>query len=189
MKLEQATKILRNFYLSEKRLPSYGEMADIFGFRSKSSAQYLAEKLIEVGILEKGDKGKLLPKNLMAIPHLGIIKAGYPMPAYENHDSIDITRYLLSSTKGDIYFLTVSGDSMIDEQIADGDKIIVDASLEPANGDIVAAIVDNEWTVKYYFNVQGQVELRPANKDYPIIYPTESLEIGGVVTSVVRKYR
>jgi SOS regulatory protein LexA len=189
MKLDQATKILRKFYLNEKRIPSYSEIADLFGYNSKSSAQHLVEKLIEIGILERGDKGKLLPKNLMGIPHLGIIKAGYPMPAYENHETIDVTRYLLSSTRGDIYFLTVSGDSMIDAQIAEGDKIIVDASLEPINGDIVAAIVDNEWTVKYYFKVNEKIELRPANKNYPIIYPTESLEIGGVVTGVVRKYR
>jgi len=188
MNIDEAIKKIREFYIEEKRPPSYSELCQIFNYSSKAPAQYLVNKLIEAGILEKGDKGKLLPKNLMAIPHLGTIKAGFPMPAFENHESIDVYKYLQSSTRGDIYFLTVSGDSMIDAQIAEGDKIIVDPSITPRNGDIVAAIVDNEWTVKYYYRVNGRVELRPANNDYPIIFPTESLYIGGVVSAVIRKY-
>jgi SOS-response transcriptional repressor LexA len=77
---------------------------------------------------------------------------------------------------------------MIDALIGEGDKIIVDPSREAKNGDIVAAIVDNEWTVKYFYRRNGKVELVPANKQYPVIYPKESLEIGGVVISVIRKY-
>lgn len=189
MNLDEAVKKIRKFYVEEKRPPSYSELCMLFNYSSKAPAQYLVNKLIEAGILERGDKGKLLPKNLMAIPHLGTIKAGYPTPAFENHEYIDVYKYLHSSTRGDIYFLTVSGDSMIDAQIAEGDKIIVDPSLTPSNGEIVAAIVDNEWTVKYYYDVNGTVELRPANKNYPIIRPSQSLEIGGVVTAVIRKYR
>ena len=189
MKLQVAVKKLRKFYVEEKRIPTYEEMTTLFGLQSTSASYYIVNKLIDAGILERGDKGKLLPKNLMAIPHLGIIKAGYPMPAFENHETLDVTKYLYSSTKGDIFFLTVSGDSMIDAQIAEGDKIIVDPQESPYNGDVVAAIVDNERTVKYYYNVEGRIELRPANKNYPIIFPTESLYIGGVVTAVIRKYR
>ena len=186
--IQEAIKKLRKFYLLEKRLPTYGEFCEVFHFSSKGSVQYLVEQLIKAGIVEKGEKGKLLPKNLFHIPHLGTIKAGYPMPAYEQRDdSIDVYNFIHNTT-GDIYFLTVSGDSMIDALIGDGDKIIVDPSRIPINGDIVAAIVDNEWTVKYYFKRNGKVELVPANKNYPIIYPKESLSIGGVVISVMRKY-
>jgi repressor LexA len=163
-------------------------MNTLFGVASKNASFKIVNKLVEAGFLEKGDKGKLLPKNLFAIPHLGIIKAGYPMPAFEaHHDNIDLFRYLYDA-QGEIYFLTVSGDSMVDALIGEGDKIIVDPNRTPINGDIVAAIVDNEWTVKYYFKRNGQAELVPANKNYPIIRPRESLEIGGVVTSVIRKY-
>lgn len=186
--IQEAIKKLRKFYLLEKRLPTYGEFCQIFNFSSKGSVQYLVDKLIEAGVVEKGETGKLLPKTLFHIPHLGTIKAGYPMPAFEGRDdSIDVYNYIHDTT-GDIYFLTVSGDSMIEALIGEGDKIIVDPSREPRNGDIVAAIVDNEWTVKYYFKRNGKVELVPANKDYPVIYPKESLEIGGVVISVIRKY-
>lgn len=186
--IKDAVRKLRKFYLYEKRLPTYSEFCEIFNYSSKGSVQYLVEKLIEAGIIEKGDKGKLLPKKLFYIPHLGTIKAGYPMPAFEQRDdSIDVYNYIHDTT-GDIYFLTVSGDSMIDALIGDGDKIIVDPSREPHNGDIVAAIVDNDWTVKYYYNRRGKIELVPANKDYPVIYPREELKIGGVVISVIRKY-
>lgn len=188
MNIDTAIRQLKKFYKLEKRIPTYEEMTTLFGFSSKNACFKLVSKLVEAGILEKGEKGKLLPKNLFAIPHLGTIKAGYPMPAFEaHHDKIDLFRYLYD-VQGDIYFLTVSGDSMEDALIGDGDKIIVDPNREPYNGDIVAAIVDNEWTVKYYFKRKGIVELVPANKKYPVIFAKESLEIGGVVISVIRKY-
>lgn len=188
MTLDTAVKKIRNFYRLEKRLPTYEEMNTLFGVASKNASFKIVNKLCEAGFLEKGEKGKLHAKNLFAIPHLGTIKAGYPMPAFEaHHDNIDLFRYLYD-VQGEIYFLTVSGDSMIDALIGEGDKIIVDPNRTPINGDIVAAIVDNEWTVKYYFKRNGEVELVPANKNYPIIRPKESLEIGGVVISVIRKY-
>lgn len=188
MRQDIAVKKLRKFFQAEKRLPTYEEMAVLFGFQSTSSAHYLIKKLVEVGILGKDEKGKLFPKDLFSIPHLGTIKAGLPMPAFESRDdSIDVYRYLQNAT-GDVYFLTVSGDSMIDAFIADGDKVIVDKHREPMNGDIVAAVVDNEWTIKYFENRNGRVALVPANKNYNIIYPKESLFIGGVVISIIRKY-
>lgn len=186
--IQDAILKLRKFYRLEKRLPTYSEFCELFNFASKGSAQYLVDQLIQAGIVERGEKGKLLPKKLIHIPHLGTIKAGYPMPAFETRDdSIDVYQYIHDTT-GDIYFLTVSGDSMIDALIGDGDKIIVDPKREPYNGDIVAAIVDNEWTVKYFYRRNGRVELVPANKNYPMIFAKESLEIGGVVISVIRKY-
>ena len=77
---------------------------------------------------------------------------------------------------------------MIEAHIDDGDKVIIDPNRTVKNGDIVAAIVDNDWTIKYYHNIEGRIELRPANKKYPIIYPQESLVIGGVLRAVIRKY-
>jgi len=186
--IQEALIKLRKFYRLEKRLPTYAELCELFHFSSKGSAQYLVKQLLTAGIIEKGDKGKLLPKKLIHIPHLGTIKAGYPMPAFEQQDdSIDVYQYIHDTT-GDIYFLTVSGDSMIEALIGDGDKIIVDPKRQPKNGDIVAAIVDNEWTVKYFYQRTGRVEIVPANKQYPIIRPKESLELGGCVISVIRKY-
>lgn len=168
-------------------MPSYQEIADLFGYATKASSQYIVKKLIEEGVLDKDKNGKLIPKNLFTIPNLGIIKAGYPTVADMQSDAIDVYDYLLNRT-GTVFSLTVRGDSMIDEGIHEGDIVIVEREREARNGDVVAAHIDGEWTVKYYQEQFGNITLVPANKNYPIIVPKESLEIGGVVVSVIRKY-
>lgn len=168
-------------------MPSHQEICDLFGYTTKASSQYLVTKLIDAGFLEKDEHGKLLPKNLFTIPNLGIIKAGYPTVADMQEDAIDVYDYLLNRP-GTIFSLTVKGDSMIDEGIHEGDIVIVEKDRDPRNGDVIAACVDGEWTVKYYNNTFGDITLLPANKRYPVIKPKESFTIGGVVVSVIRKY-
>ncbi len=77
---------------------------------------------------------------------------------------------------------------MIEEGIHDGDLVIVEKGRQPQNGDVVAACVDNDWTIKYFHRRDGEALLVPANSDYPVIRPKHSLQIGGVVISVIRKY-
>lgn len=189
MNLDTAIQKLRKFYKVQKRLPSYQEICTIFNYSSKNAAVYLVQKLIEADILEKDEKGKILPKKLFHIPHLGLIKAGYPTQAeVQLGDSIDFYEYLLDMP-GEVFSLTVHGDSMQEAGIHEGDIVIISKDKSARSGDVVAAIVDGEWTVKYFHQQNGQVSLIPANKNYPIIHPLESLTIGGIVTSVIRKYR
>lgn len=187
MNIDTAITKLRKFYTSEKRLPTYEEMCQLFNFSSKNASFYLVKKLIDAGLIEKDQKGRLTPKNLFTIPQLGIIKAGSPTMAETTHDTLDLYQYLLN-IPGSVFSLTVKGDSMIDEGITEGDIVIVEKGRTPRDGDVVAACVDNEWTVKYFRNLNGQIVLLPANKNYKPIIPTESLELGGVVISVIRKY-
>jgi repressor LexA len=85
--------------------------------------------------------------------------------------------------------LTVSGDSMIDAGIMPGDMVIVERGRQPKIGEIVVAEVDHDWTMKYYLKRGDEIILRPANKKYPDIRPRQELNVAGVVTSVIRKYK
>lgn len=189
MDTDKAITLLRDFYKWHKRLPSYGEIRKLCQYASKNASYYLVNKLIEQGVIEKDRQGKLVPKNLFRLPLLGIIKAGYPIPAEVQEDNHLDLHTLFTRLSTATFALTVSGDSMIDEGIFEGDIVIIDKKREPTNGDIVAACVDNEWTVKRFHKEEGQVSLVPANKKYPVIEPKVSLEIGGVVVSVIRHYR
>lgn len=187
MNLQKAAEKIRKFFVTHKRMPSYQEIATLFHYTTKASSQYLVKKLLQTGVLEKDQNGKLLPKNLFTIPNLGIIKAGYPTVADMQHDAIDVYDYLLNRS-GMVFSLTVKGDSMVDEGIHEGDIVIVEKDREARSGDVVAACIDGEWTVKYYQNSYGTITLVPANSKYPEIHPTQSFTIGGVVVSVIRKY-
>ncbi|HSW96403.1 MAG TPA: S24 family peptidase [Candidatus Saccharimonadales bacterium] len=186
---DQAVAKLREFYRTHERMPSYEEMRKIFHYQTKGSAYYLAHQLIKDGILEKDSDGKLLPKKLyITLPAYGLIKAGVPQEAAsEVVDQISFDTYLIHNPNRS-FVLTVSGDSMIDAGLHDGDRVIVDMDIEPKNFDIVAAHVDNEWTLKYFEKKDGKIRLVPANPKYQPIEPKLSLTIGGVVVSSVRKY-
>jgi repressor LexA len=178
------------FYKAQKRMPSYKEIAEILGYKSKSAAQYAINKLIDNGFLEKDSKGKLIAKKpLLSYPLLGSVKAGFPSAAEEElQDNISFDNFLISKPEA-TYLVTVSGDSMIEAGIMPGDIVVVERGLTPKNGDIVIAQVDGEWTMKYFEKIGQEVKLIPANKNYPVITPQKELSIGGVVVSTVRKYK
>jgi SOS regulatory protein LexA len=164
-------------------------MVGILGVRSKSVVNFWIDKLIEAEILEKDDKGHLkFKKSSFAIPLVGSVQAGFPLPEEEVLcDIMSMDEYLV--TKPDSSFLLkVSGDSMIGEGIMEGDLVIIEKGRQPRNGDVVIAEVDGDWTLKYFKKRGKQVILEAANPKYPIILPRTELKIGGVVTAVIRKY-
>lgn len=189
MNIENSIKKIRKFFRMHKRLPTYQEMAHLFNFASKNAAFKLAQKLIDAGFLEKDSTGKLIPKRLFApLPISGFVKAGFPSPADEELvDTLSFDEYLINKPEA-TFMLKVSGDSMIDAGIHPGDIILIEKGQTVKDGDIVVAEVDGEWTLKYYRKEQGKVSLVPANKNYQTIFPQQSLTIGGIVISVVRKY-
>lgn len=189
MNLEISINKIRKFFRIQKRLPTYKEMADLFGFASKNAAFKLAQKLIDAGFLEKDASGKLIPKRLFAPLGLaGIVKAGFPVPTEETLvDTISFDEYLIEKPEA-TFLLKVSGDSMIDAGIHPGDLVLIEKGRPVKPGDIIIAEVDGEWTMKYYQKENGNAVLVPANKNYPKIYPKQQLTVGGIVVSVVRKY-
>lgn len=189
MNIETAAKKIRSFFRSQKRLPSYQEMCKLFGFSSKQASFRLAQKLIDAGILEKDNTGKLIPKKLFPpLPVLGTIRAGDPTSTESQLlDTMSFDDYLIGRPEKS-YILKVTGDSMIEEGINSGDLVIVEKGREPKEGDVVVAFIDSEFTLKYFHRKSGKVRLISANKKYPPIYPKENLEIFGIVISVIRKY-
>jgi SOS-response transcriptional repressor LexA len=188
MDTTQAAQKIKKFYLSEKRLPTYREIMQIFNYSSTSPATYLVDKLIQAEILGKDEKGNLVPNKLFAIPLLGSIRAGYPSPAYQYQDRfVDFFTYLHSFPE-DTFALEVKGDSMIDAGINEGDIAIIEKGKEPQIGDIVAALIDGEITLKLLMKEKGKFYLSPANKNYTELYPMHSLSVDGVVINIIRKY-
>jgi DNA polymerase V len=119
------------------------------------------------------------------------LKAGFPSPATDYvEESLDLNAYLVTN-KAATFVFQVKGDSMIGAGIHDGDKVIVDRSINAAHDDIVAAVVDGEYTLKRLFKRAGRIELRPENPLFsPIVFNAGiELQIWGVVTGSIRRYR
>ena len=170
-------------------MPSYQEMLDLLGVKSKSVVHFWINKLIAAGFLERDEKGHLsLTSQSFAIPMVGSVKAGFPSPEEEALcDIMSMDEYLITKPESS-FLLKVSGDSMIGEGINDGDLVIVEKGRDPKHGDVVLAEVDREWTLKYFSRSGKSVVLKAANPKYPPIKPREELRIAGVVTAVIRKY-
>lgn len=119
------------------------------------------------------------------------IAAGFPSPASDYLEpGLDLNEYLVPN-KAASFMFTVTGDSMSGVGIMDGDKVVVDRSIDPVHGKIVIAVVNSEYTLKRLFHFNGRLELRAENAAYLPIRMEEGseLEIWGVVVGVVRKYR
>ncbi|MGN1392803.1 MAG: LexA family protein [Succinivibrionaceae bacterium] len=118
------------------------------------------------------------------------ITAGFPAPngGYID-DTLDLNELCIKHPNSSFIF-KVAGDSMIEAGILPGDYVVLDRAKEPKNGDIVIASVYNEFTIKYYYNMNGPTRLVPANVNYQpiIIIPEMNCEILGVIVSSIRKY-
>ena len=183
-------RLLRQFWRLERRAPTYAEMLNLFGYKSKNAVFGLLQKLEEAGYIAKDDNGRvaLLPKLTGTVRILGSIAAGFPTQEEEQGtDAITLDEYLVKNPDN-TYMLTVRGDSMIDAGIMPGDIVLVEKGPPPNQNDIVVARVDEEWTLKYYVRDNAGVRLEPANPKYKFIRPLRSLEIGGIVRAVIRKY-
>jgi len=177
------------FYERYKRMPSYQEIMELVGFRSKNAAYKLVAKLIDEGLISKDVQGKLIPNSgLTELPLLGLVQAGHPTDVEsETLETMNLDSYLVHD-RSRTFFLEVKGDSMIDAHIEEGDIVVASRTEEARDGDIVVAEVDGEFTLKYYKTKDGKKWLMPANRKFKPIYPRQSLRIIAIVRGVVRKY-
>jgi DNA polymerase V len=122
------------------------------------------------------------------------IKAGFPSPADDyRHDTLDFNRDMIKHPESTFYG-RVDGDSMMDAGICDGDIAVIDRSIEAADGDVIVAYVNEEFTIKYLdtsHRSEGYIELRPANDKYrPIrIGAQDDFEVWGVVVWTIKNWK
>ena len=123
------------------------------------------------------------------IPLLGRVAAGFPIEAVESSEYIEIPKSMVRRGAPS-FALKVKGDSMVDENISDGDYVIIQKQKHANNGDLVVAIIDNNATLKRFYKKSEGIELHAANKNYsPIrVQPSSQFEILGVLTGVIRRY-
>lgn len=186
-----------SYVRSNKYPPSVREISKALGIKSTASVYYYLEKMREQNLINKAPEKKraieiISPEShshsFTEIPLVGKIAAGSPITAIENvEESIPLPTDMFGS--GVMFMLTVSGDSMIEAGINDGDKIIVKQQNYAQNGEIVAAMIDNAATVKRFYREDGQIRLKPENQTMSdIIVKGGDFSILGVVKGLIRNY-
>jgi SOS regulatory protein LexA len=188
--LRSRLRDIKRFYKDTGRMPSYAEIGNLTGLKSKNAVFKFIGRLEALKVLERDDKGRLIPLTLAnPVRILGTVEAGFPSPAEEELvDTLSLDELLIQNREA-TFLLKVSGDSMTGAGIMPGDMVIVDKGQNAKSGDIVIAQVDGEWTMKYLRKRGEIVTLVPANPKYQTIKPKNELKIAGVVTAVVRKYK
>ena len=197
-KLKIFLEFIQRFILRHGQSPSYEEIMFKLGFKSLGTVNWYVKTLEEQGYLSrvKGPNGKraltLIHKEYATIttarlPVLGLIAAGEPIEALENPEMVDVPPFLLHP---DNYVLQVIGDSMIDEQIHDGDFIVAKKTKIARSGQIVVALINGEATLKCYVPKAEGIELHPKNPSFPIIKvnPQDNFYINGVLLYSFRNY-
>jgi len=175
--------------------PSTREIQHHFGFASQTSVMQYIATLERKGFLDRhARKARALitpvqKVRITDIPIYGQIPAGMATlteQTIEGHVSLD-TRSVNASKNARTFALRVRGDSMIDAHILDGDIVILEDRKDVQNGDIVAALIDGETTLKRYVMEHGRPYLKAENPLYPNLVPARELRIQGVMVSLVRK--
>ncbi len=177
--------------------PSYEEIAEGLGYRSKGTVHKHLKNLLEKGVITKEwNKSRsidIVPETgddrAVNLPLFGLVAAGEPIEAIPNStETISVPADMIGI--GNHYVLKVRGNSMIDEQIQDGDYVIVEERSAAEVGETVVALIGGEEaTIKKYYPEKGKIRLQPANdKMLPLILPAYNVQIQGVVIGILRKY-
>jgi repressor LexA len=172
--------------------PSLQEIAIGIGIspRSLSLVSRYLRALEEDGLLNMGKKGyrkvQLKPSTGISLPLVGRIAAGSPIEAIAGNETVDFADLF---SQDNLYVLEVKGDSMIDEGILHGDKVICQRQDTARENDIVVALIDNENATlkRINFKPAGKVTLIPANVDHqPQIYEAERVQVQGLLVGLLR---
>jgi repressor LexA len=193
---EEIVEYLRMAQRTTGVMPSTREIQHFFGFASQTAAMSHLRALERKGVIQRlpgKARAVIFPEELdrpriLDIPIYGRVAAGMSQdaePQREGCISIDIASLGIPG-HARTFALRVRGDSMIDAHICDGDTVILEIR-EPRKGDIVAALIDGETTLKRYLMTKGKPFLRAENPNYPDLIPARELIIQGVLIALIRR--
>ena len=194
-------EFIRRYIDSNQEAPTIAEIGRQFQMRSSASVHAVLTALEREGLIKRipnVSRGIQIVQQQKEggggdddneIPLLGTVAAGQPIEAILSHDTVSVPRDLQGH--GRTFALRVRGESMIDENIQDGDIIIVASQKTAENGQVVVALIDGNYaTVKKFYREPEFIRLEPANPQFkPIFIKTEErVQIQGVVRGLIRKY-
>ncbi len=190
---KQALVFINNYISRHDYAPSLEEIKKHLGLSSVSTAHYHVQALQDMGYLQKEtNQPRAIDvigyETMLKIPLLGKIAAGLPIEAIEEKETIAIPTRKLPQT-ANVYALKVVGSSMIDENISDGDVVLIREQKTAENGQKVVALINNHSaTLKKFYRERGHIRLQPANKEMEamIFRDTNNITIRGVVLDVIK---
>lgn len=197
-KQQRVFEFIRRYVESNHEPPTIAEIGRQFQMSSSASVHAILIALEREGLIKRTpnvSRGIQIVEQQEAtdesndIPLLGTVAAGQPIEAILSHDTVSVPRDMQG--RGRTFALRVRGDSMIDENIQDGDIIVVTSQKTADNGQVVVALIDGNFaTVKKFYREPEFIRLEPANPQFkPIFIKTpERIQIQGVVRGLIRKY-
>jgi repressor LexA len=187
---------LNEFIQQHGYAPSLEEIGRRFNLSSLATVHKHLTNLQDKGFIRRAwnrsRSVELVPTRMggrsMELPLLGYVAAGAPIEAVASNETIAVPENLVG--RKDSYVLRVKGDSMIDEQIRDGDFVIVEDRKSADNGEMVIALVGGlDVTLKKFYRENGRIRLQPANPAMqPMMVDPDQVQVQGVVVGVMRKY-
>lgn len=192
--LQNIKEFIENYVNDNGFPPSVRDICGGLNIKSTATVFKYVDKLNELGLVQKCPQktrainvleGRMKKEDFSSVPLVGKIAAGIPITAIENiEDTYSLPTKMFS---GELFMLTVSGTSMIDAGIFDGDNVIIQKTETAENGEIVAALIDDSATVKRFYKEKDQIRLHPENKAFSDIIVKNCVILGKVV-GLIRKY-
>jgi repressor LexA len=190
----ETLNFIKNFQKDNGYSPSYREIAEGLGLSSPATIAEHLKTLQQKGYLNFENMNRSIELThesfclgrAIELPLVGLITAGEPIEAVEDHDTFAVPAALVKDENS--YVLKVKGRSMIDEGIFDGDYVVVERNHYPKNGDIVVALLSNAYaTLKKFYREKHAIRLQPANPAMQPIY-CKDVAIRGIVRAIIRKF-
>jgi repressor LexA len=181
---------IQDYYAQWRSLPAYEPLQAVLGLASRAGIGKVLKRLRDAGFLERTPAGRWTPTARFFERPLAdaSVPAGLPVGTTDSGEAHSIDAWLVRQPSRTV-LIPVTGDSMIDAGIHSGDRVVVERDAPARPGDVVVALIDNEFTLKTLAVEDGEAVLQPANSAYSTLRPGDRLQVFGVVVGLIRSYR